>query len=86
VALLPMSSDVDVQQLWNLILGAFARPSSDSRPGAAHKGEAMEEDAAAGQQSILAVLCKLLLMYAAPTASLSSLCASRKQKCSIVGS
>ena len=48
VALLPLSGEVDVQQLWNLILGAFLKPSSDSKQHITRGGEAMDEDAVAG--------------------------------------
>jgi hypothetical protein len=48
VALLPLSQDVDVQHLWNLILGAFTRAASDGLAQHAKGGEAMEEDPPAG--------------------------------------
>ncbi len=48
VALLPLSSEVDVQQLWNLILGAFLRPGSDSKQRQPKGVESMDEDASTG--------------------------------------
>lgn len=48
VALLPLSSEVHVQQLWNLILGAFLRPGSDSKQRQPKGSEAMDEDATTG--------------------------------------
>lgn len=48
VALLPLSGEVDVQQLWNLILGGFQKPRSDGKQHSTRGGEAMDDDAIAG--------------------------------------
>jgi len=48
VALLPLSSEVNVQQLWDLILGAFLRPGSDSKQRQPKGVESMDEDATTG--------------------------------------
>lgn len=48
MALLPLSGDVDVQQLWNLILGSFLRSGSDGQQRRPQGVEAMEEDATTG--------------------------------------
>ena len=51
MVLLPLSQDVDVQHLWNLILGAFTRATSDGLAQHAKGGEAMQEDPSAGDPS-----------------------------------
>ena len=48
VALLPLSGEVDVQQLWNLILGGFLKPSSDGKQHSTRGGEAMDDNTIAG--------------------------------------
>ncbi|CAL5218954.1 g706 [Coccomyxa viridis] len=56
VALLPLSSEVHVQQLWNLILGAFLRPGSDSKQRQPKGSEAMDEDATTGTHPMVPTL------------------------------
>ena len=57
VALLPLSQDVDVQELWNLVLTVFAPAASVAKQSPVLSSEPMEEDPFTGQP-LSARLCQ----------------------------
>ena len=74
VALLPLSSEVDVPLLWNLILDAFIRPGSDSKQRHCKGADAMDEDAGAGLCHALPRGLHPMLLLGAHTARASCSC------------